>query len=66
MGFLKTGVVSKKYNTFFIWNIQEFPALELKIEIIQKHHMNKDKPYIKTSRIGVHLRYGTISIRDLV
>src|SRR5690606_2534937 len=26
----------------------------------------RDKPHLETSRIGVHLRFGTVSIRELV
>ncbi|MBN1479783.1 deoxyribodipyrimidine photo-lyase [candidate division KSB1 bacterium] len=45
----------------------DFPSREIRDEIIQKYHLQRDFPGIAgTSRIGVHVRFGTVSIRDLV
>lgn len=44
-----------------------FPDIEVPEEIITKYHLQRDIPSIKgTSRLGLHLRFGTVSIRDLV
>ncbi|MDG0974272.1 MAG: deoxyribodipyrimidine photo-lyase [Crocinitomicaceae bacterium] len=44
----------------------EFPHRKVKEEIIQSYHTTRDIPSIKgTTRMSVHLRFGTISIRDL-
>ena len=44
----------------------EFPQRKVKEEIIQSYHTTRDIPSIKgTTRMSVHLRFGTISIRDL-
>lgn len=44
-----------------------FPTKECKTEIIKNYAKQRDYPGIEgTSRIGVHLRFGTISIRELV
>jgi deoxyribodipyrimidine photo-lyase len=44
-----------------------FPSKELQDEIIKKYGDTRDFPGIKngTSRLGVHLRFGTISIREV-
>ncbi len=43
-----------------------FPSSEVKDEIISKYKEQRDIPAIQgTSRLSVHLRFGTISIRDL-
>lgn len=45
----------------------EFPSKSLRIDIIKNYHKARDIPSIKgTSRLSVHLRFGTISIRELV
>lgn len=43
-----------------------FPAKELEEEIVKKYKETRDFPGIEngTSRLGVHLRFGTISIRQ--
>ena len=52
MGFSETG--------------QAFPAQEWKDELIRKYKEQRDFPAVQgTSRLGVHLRFGTISIRRL-
>ncbi len=43
-----------------------FPAKHLQEELIKKYSTQRDFPAIKgTSQLGVHLRFGTISIRGL-
>ncbi|GIW21388.1 MAG: deoxyribodipyrimidine photo-lyase [Candidatus Sericytochromatia bacterium] len=44
-----------------------YPELEINKEIISNYDKNRDIPYLdKTSHLGIHLRFGTISIRSLV
>lgn len=44
-----------------------FPSKNWKEEIIKKYKEQRDYPALKgTSRLSVHLRFGTISIRELV
>lgn len=44
-----------------------FPPREIDIKIIKAYARQRDFPAINgTSRIGVHLRFGTVSIRDVV
>lgn len=44
----------------------EFPDRALNLDIIEKYHLNRDIPSIRgTSRMSVHLRFGTVSIRKL-
>lgn len=44
-----------------------FPSKDLKTELIKKYTKQRDYPAAAgTSRIGVHLRFGTVSIRELV
>ncbi|MDB5230064.1 MAG: deoxyribodipyrimidine photo-lyase [Chitinophagaceae bacterium] len=46
---------------------QPFPSKELPDEIVKQYHQDRDYPAIPgTSRLSVHLRFGTISIRKLV
>ncbi len=43
-----------------------FPSKEINKEIIQNYHKTRDYPATDgTSRLGIHLRFGTISIRKL-
>lgn len=43
-----------------------FPAKQVKEEVLKKYNKQRDFPGIAgTSRLGVHLRFGTISIRQL-
>lgn len=43
-----------------------FPSLDVKDEVIRKYKEQRDIPSIEgTSRLSVHLRFGTISIREL-
>ena len=44
-----------------------FPKKEVRNEIIQKYETLRDLPAVPgTSRLSVHLRFGTVSIRELV
>lgn len=44
-----------------------FPSSEIPIEKIKKYDKTRDFPALEgTSRLGVHLRFGTISIRNLI
>ncbi|WKZ58368.1 MAG: deoxyribodipyrimidine photo-lyase [Cyclobacteriaceae bacterium] len=44
-----------------------FPERKIKQAIIEKYHLQRDIPGIEgTSRLSVHLRFGTVSIRRLV
>ena len=44
-----------------------FPLKELDQEIVKKYSLNRDIPALEngTSKMGVHLRFGTVSIRKL-
>lgn len=45
----------------------EFPSIEVKSELIKKYQHQRDFPAVGgTSKMGVHLRFGTVSIRELV
>jgi deoxyribodipyrimidine photo-lyase len=45
---------------------QPFPAKQMREELIRKYQQQRDYPAIQgTSKLGVHLRFGTISIRKL-
>lgn len=45
----------------------EFPEKKIDVDVIKNYHRTRDFPAIKgTSRLGIHLRFGTISIRQLV
>lgn len=43
-----------------------FPDNKISVEIIKNYHLTRDYPSLPTSHIGVHLRYGTMSIREAV
>lgn len=44
-----------------------FPPMEMNETIIRSYHKTRDYPYLATgtTRLGLHLRFGTISIREL-
>jgi deoxyribodipyrimidine photo-lyase len=43
-----------------------FPSREVDLPVVKNYHQQRDKPAIKgTSRLSLHLRFGTISIRQL-
>lgn len=51
---------------FHVSDIQ-FPEINYDLSIIKDYDKNRDFPYLNgTSKLGVHLRFGTISIRRLV
>jgi deoxyribodipyrimidine photo-lyase len=44
----------------------EFPERRIRLNVINKYHSLRDYPALKgTSRLSVHLRFGTVSIRKL-
>ncbi len=47
--------------------VHPFPSKELKDEVIKKYGATRDFPGVEngTSRLGVHLRFGTVSIREI-
>jgi deoxyribodipyrimidine photo-lyase len=46
---------------------EPFPVGSVRTELLQKYHDLRDFPAAPaTSRLGVHLRFGTVSIRELV
>ena len=45
----------------------EFPSKEINIEKITNYDVSRDIPSLdSTSRIGIHLRFGTVSIRNII
>ncbi|MCX7877375.1 MAG: DNA photolyase family protein [Ignavibacteria bacterium] len=46
----------------------EFPPAEIREDTIINYHKTRDYPFYDkgTSRLGVHLRFGTVSVRELV
>lgn len=45
----------------------EFPATSVSTELLKGYKQNRDYPAVKgTSKLSLHLRFGTISIRELV
>jgi deoxyribodipyrimidine photo-lyase len=45
---------------------QQFPSKELKSRILTNYHLHRDYPALEgTSRLSVHLRFGTVSVRRL-
>jgi len=43
-----------------------FPSHEVDSEIIENYHLKRDIPSVRgTTRLSVHLRFGTVSIREL-
>jgi deoxyribodipyrimidine photo-lyase len=48
------------------FNFAFFPERKINLEIISQYALNRDFPAIKgTSRLSLHLRFGTVSIRQL-
>jgi deoxyribodipyrimidine photo-lyase len=45
---------------------KRFPSPSPDEELLKHYHQDRDYPAKRTSRLGVHLRFGTISIRELV
>jgi len=51
----------------FKHNSLHLPAKEIDEDIIRNYNKTRDYPYLRgTSRLGLHLRFGTVSIRELV
>lgn len=45
----------------------DFPTSKLDLSIVRTYHLTRDYPAIAgTTRMGIHLRFGTLSIRQLV
>ena len=45
----------------------DFPPKTIKMDVIENYHKTRDYPALDgTSRLGIHLRFGTISIRELI
>jgi len=67
--FIKTSAFEypKLKDLGFIEFENEIPPKEFNKDIISNYHLTRDIPSVKgTSRLSVHLRFGTISIRKLV
>jgi len=48
-------------------NNMSFPPAEINLEILRNYHQTRNIPALQgTSLLGLHLRFGTVSIRDLV
>lgn len=44
----------------------EFPSRTFSVKTVEEYHLNRDIPGINgTTRLGLHLRFGTVSIRKL-
>lgn len=51
----------------FLSGTYDFPARQAPQEIISNYHKTRDYPALNgTTRLGVHLRFGTVSIREMV
>jgi deoxyribodipyrimidine photo-lyase len=63
----KTQVVPSLKSMGFTATVTPFPGKQLSKELVKKYSDNRNYPAINgTSKLGVHLRFGTISIRQLV
>lgn len=59
-------IISLQQMNFNEVNI-DFPKKSLNVELVKKYQQQRDFPAINgTSKLGVHLRFGTISVRKLV
>jgi deoxyribodipyrimidine photo-lyase len=62
----KTELLSLKSMGFSDELLVEFPAKNWKDELIEKYNLNRDFPALNgTSKLSIHLRFGTVSIREL-
>ena len=51
----------------FLPSEKQAPPLAIDESLIRNYHETRDFPFLEgTSRLGVHLRFGTVSIRELV
>ncbi|RNI30759.1 deoxyribodipyrimidine photo-lyase [Rufibacter latericius] len=68
--FIKTApkqVISLESMGFKVNPDFTFPSKEIKESIIKTYEQTRDLPFLPgTSRLGLHLRFGTVSIRKLV
>ena len=63
----KLELISLENMGFNSENLNTFPPKKLDKNVVMNYHEQRDFPAIKgTSRLSVHLRFGTISIRKLV
>lgn len=54
-------------ETGFKYSTVDYPDRRPDINVIKNYHLHRDFPAKKgTTRIGIHLRFGTISVRSLV
>jgi len=50
----------------FSRSVIEIPSRKLNVQIVENYHLHRDLPAIRgTSRLGLHLRFGTVSIRKI-
>ncbi len=62
----KEPIIALETMGFAKANVQ-FPTTELNVELVKKYSDNRDYPALEgTSKLGLHLRFGTVSIRQLV
>lgn len=63
----KSSVIPTLKSMGFEKGEAEFPGKEIKKSIIQQYHAKRDLPSISgTTRLSIHLRFGTVSIRKLI
>ena len=61
-----TTLISLEEMGFTADQTQDFPDSQTPIDVLKKYHLQRDTPSIAgTSRLSMHLRFGTISIRKL-
>lgn len=61
-----TTLISLEEMGFTTDQTQDFPDSQTPIDVLKKYHLQRDTPSIAgTSRLSMHLRFGTISIRKL-
>ncbi len=61
-----SNLISLKEMGFSEEQTQEFPAIKASDEIIRNYHETRDFPSVLgTTRMSLHLRFGTVSIREL-
>ena len=66
--FLKIKILFPQLKEFgFVRSVVNIPLLQIKNNVIINYDRNRDIPFLDgTSRLGIHLRFGTLSIRKLV
>ncbi len=63
---LNSSVLIRLEEMNFKPSATQFPSIELKETIVKNYHETRDYPALDgTSKLSVHLRFGTISIREL-